>query len=352
MDSKRTRKVISQANNLTYSRRKELAEYIVHREKEEQDEMEDTKKSKSKKRKNTKEGKEEETSPMEVDNEVPKEKKTRKAKRPKVVSPVSDFVEIQPLPDEIERKLEDKETPKGQRRTGVAKKFVYILPGTVYKGPYESNERLIKFIFRTEVFKLLGSKVLLPSGYFKSSKGGIYVAFPNIATTAPETWKTVMDVESDHMGGGFVRIVERDCLGISTLAEIFKKTGNLEEQKAFPVFEALLDAFCLGVGDTHLGNVLSAGEMWLIDYEDDSQRNLEKATIGDFLFKANPGAAVAKATTDIIEKRKADLQRRLEKTQDMVPQLQSLAKKYNVPLEMEKRIAFAMEMLTRGHSEQ
>jgi hypothetical protein len=249
------------------------------------------------------------------------------------------LIPLQTLPEKVTKELDDKRVLQGQRRTGIAKKKVFILPDCVYKGPYEMNAKLLKFAFRSEVFKLLGSKVLLPTGFFNDG-AKIYIAFANIASTAPDTWKGDLDVESDKLGGGFVFIVQRASMGIYTFAE------KRYDEKFKEVLLALLDAFALGVGDTHFGNVLrNDKDVWLVDYEDDSHRDLDTLKLEDFLFKAPLAASMKEVVKKAIETHKKDLIAEIDNIDSKKDELNTLAAKYGVTLDLEKRRAVARKLL-------
>lgn len=196
--------------------------------------------------------------------------------------------------------LEDiKNAPTGQKRTGSAKKYVYLPKkdshevGTrgatqskfrlVFKGEYKTSEtaKVVRSIQRGLLIKMIGGKVLLPVLLKRADKegeelflnyceslnkvtqdvvkfmqdGNVFVAYPNLGTESSEKWKTIPHTDFD---GVDTEVIIQESLGLTTVAKI-ADSDNASEffGDEFPeFFVTFLGAALLQVGDVGMYNTL------------------------------------------------------------------------------------------------
>lgn len=276
-------------------------------------------------------------------------KPKRDVKRVKKALEIPKRVELRQLtPGQMEQ-LIDLSVPRGQKRTGKSKKDVVIptsgeFVGKIFKGPYDITKKLLRFMGRSEIFKFLESSVLLPEAYYVSPERKVFICFQNLATTLPSEWKTSENIEHESFGGRKVQVIDRESLGIKNFGEIL--SADPKDVRFLSIYKALLDAFILGVGDMHFGNVLAAGDKaWLIDYEDDSHRDLEKVTLEDFVFKAPPSAQVREYVKAIYKENKESLVEWAASLHVIHPTIREIAMEFPIDLlHVQKRISVVKKL--------
>lgn len=234
--------------------------------------------------------------------------------------------------EELAEITDPQKVPHGQRRTASWKPFVYLPEGpSVWKGPWantpKNREKMKKLFFRTAVFDHLQSHVLQPD-LFLDANNNFWLRTRSLATTPHDEWV----VEFYEKDNAFV--VDRSSLGYSQLSQL-----SIPEQERYlfdqGLYKSFMDGALMDIGDQGPWNTLvSRGEAYIIDYDDDSHRGVIRVP-HDVFAKSSLRTLNDMLRQGVIEHRE-DLLEHIETLRDRRPELETLSREYEIPLNFDR----------------
>lgn len=193
-----------------------------------------------------------------------------------------------------------------QKRTGTHKKYVVYFMHHIIKGPYKGRNE--PYDFRTTIFKVYGLRnVIFPKDYEVDADGDGWYIFEKIGETPDSAFE---HTEAERMGGHTVVVAQKgkhNLYGLDLFRANEKKFKNamdscLREYTAFLLH---------GVGDVQPGSnmLVDNSDAYLIDYEENSHRDIENADFGTIFFKSHRVGTKAFQTfmTSYMHERKGDV---------------------------------------------
>jgi len=157
------------------------------------------------------------------------------------------------------------EAPLAQLPTGRAKKFIYVTPTKVYKGPFDATSAkdvnvLQRALYRINRMKGWGDTILLDQELvYNEEESKLYLCSDFIGSVVdPHKWKIEGKELNTHKGCGPVNILNRESTGVHQMSKLIQN----------PIFEGcvkqciidLAARYLIGSGDAHLGNIICSSD--------------------------------------------------------------------------------------------
>ena len=180
--------------------------------------------------------------------------------------------------------------PTAQRRTGTAKKYVFVDDDHVYKGPYSTcdDKYVLKAKNSSVALRYLESLAgvaperssHLPIKKTLDFDGKVFLVYDNLGTPVSPKDVEVVDTMIDKQ----VPVIKRSTF-VYRVSEL-EKTGKMSDRAKVDALQHLYFRFLLGIGDSGTHNILLTkdGRIVGIDLEE-SKKLVHPATALDALFK-------------------------------------------------------------------
>jgi hypothetical protein len=231
------------------------------------------------------------------------------------------------------------DTIRGQLLTSSWKKYVYIPTDEnfVYKGPFDpihgspkEREKVKTLKFRFEVCRHFKSKVL-KGDILIDDKNHLWVKYPSLSSTEPEEWKTT--VTFDKTSGKNIKVIDRKSMGILPVSYYSHEKDKIKRymfgNRGCGLYYDFLLLYVIGVGDTGLYNVLTAGlAPMIIDIDDDTTKT--EFTKDWSIFGKAPAPSVVEVVVEGVKENKSKILTYLQVLKDGIPKIKNLAIMYDM----------------------